>query len=318
MPNPIRSGLLGLAIGDALGVPVEFTSRKSLKLKPVVDMRGYGTYNQPPGTWSDDTSLTCCLAESLLQGYNLAAIASRFISWRNYAHWTAHEEVFDIGITTSESISTLEKILRKKDLDTLKKLHLGASDRTNGNGSLMRIFPLYVYIKDLPLKEQLEIVWESAALTHAHVRAAFACWLYLRLVHHLVSGLEPGEAYLQMQQEGNKHTEAFLKTPQEIEIFDRILKNNIMLLDESDIASSGYVIHSLEASLWCFLRNDSYASTVLSAVNLGEDTDTTGAIVGALAGVYYGENGIPKAWLDVLAKRDAIAKLGDDVWEKYH
>mgnify|MGYP000044161196 CR=1 FL=1 len=315
--NPIRSGLLGLAVGDALGVPVEFQRRQILKANPVTDMRGYGTYNQPPGTWSDDTSLACCLAETLAFDYSLRATASRFISWRNYAHWTAHEEVFDIGNTTNHAINQLETILQNRNLDALKDLHKGASDQTNGNGSLMRIFPLFAYVKDMEPREQFIATWESSALTHGHVRAGFACWLYLRLVQHLVSGIRPNEAYRMMQDDGKNHCEAFLKTPAEIATFDRILNQDISLLDEESIRSSGYVIHSLEASLWCFLRNETYSDTVLAAVNLGEDTDTTGAIVGALAGVYYGESSIPPEWLNVLAKREAITELGDKVWEKY-
>ena len=175
--NPYRAGLLGLALGDALGVPVEFQDRARLRQNPVTGMRGYGTYNQPPGTWSDDTSLACCLAESLLQDFNLASMASRFISWRNYAHWTAHNEVFDIGITTNAAIDKLEHLLASKKQDELSKLHIGASEQSNGNGSLMRTFPLYTYIKNMDPKAQFIVTWEVSALTHGHVRAAFACWV---------------------------------------------------------------------------------------------------------------------------------------------
>jgi ADP-ribosylglycohydrolase len=316
MKNPVTDGLLGLAVADALGVPVEFKSRAQLKLNPVKGMQGFGTYNQPPGTWSDDTSLPCCLAESLLNGFNLATMANRFINWCNYAYWTAHNEVFEIGNTTSHSIDKLESIIQNRKLDQLSKLHIGASDRTNGNGSLMRILPLYAYVKYLDPKAQFIATWEASALTHGHVRAAFACWLYLRLVDYLVKGIDKKAAYKQMQQDGIAYAD-FLKTEAEIDIFDRILQIDIIKLPEDQISSDGYVIHSLEASLWCLLRNDSYADTVLAAVNLGHDTDTTAAIVGALAGVLYGAESIPEAWLAVLARREDIAALGEKLWAKY-
>jgi len=105
--NPVRNALIGLAIGDALGVPVEFNSRADLDDNPVKEMRAFGTYNQPKGTWSDDSSLTFCLAEALLDGIQLKSIAKNFVAWKQEAYWTAHNEVFDIGITTSKSIVPL-------------------------------------------------------------------------------------------------------------------------------------------------------------------------------------------------------------------
>jgi len=109
--SKVLGGLLGLCIGDALGVPVEFVSRKKLKKSPVNDMTGYGTHNQPPGTWSDDSSLTFCLAESLCKGFNIQDIANRFIKWLDKGYWTPHSKIFDVGNTTYTAISNLKKEL---------------------------------------------------------------------------------------------------------------------------------------------------------------------------------------------------------------
>ena len=137
--NKILNSILGLCIGDALGVPVEFKSRSYLKKYPVMDMIGHGTHNQPIGTWSDDSSLTLCLAESLITGYDLRDIASKFSKWLNYGYWTPFGEVFDRGITT-------ERAIRK--FNTINNLRLagGNSETSNGNGSLMRILPIVFYV----------------------------------------------------------------------------------------------------------------------------------------------------------------------------
>ncbi|MFN6038509.1 MAG: ADP-ribosylglycohydrolase family protein, partial [Bacteroidota bacterium] len=131
----IIDALLGVAIGDALGVPFEFSSREKMQLKPAKDMVGYGTYFQPEGTWSDDSSLTFCLAESLTSGYNLKDMAEKFIKWKQESYWTARGNLFDIGKTTSDAIARLRFILKKNDVNELyNQKNLGTEDE-NGNGS---------------------------------------------------------------------------------------------------------------------------------------------------------------------------------------
>ena len=142
MRDKILGGVLGLCVGDALGVPVEFESRESLRSNPVTDMRGYGTYNQPAGTWSDDTSMTICLMDSLSGGLDYFDIMTKFKSWINGAECTAHGEVFDVGNTTRKAIDRFTN-----GMDALKCG--GGSEKDNGNGSLMRILPLVFYLKSL-------------------------------------------------------------------------------------------------------------------------------------------------------------------------
>ncbi len=316
--HPAVSALLGISVADAVGVPYEFKSDYEMQQNPATDMRGYGTYNQPPGTWSDDSSLTFCLAESLLNGYDLEDTAKLFIRWRDEAYWTAHDELFDIGTTTNASISELKEILKSKQGNLLYGLKALATEQDNGNGALMRIMPLLFYIKGKNIREQFKLVWESAALTHKHIRSALACLLYLKLAEYLLSGEEKNKAYDLMR----KYILDFFNDNDEISDYEqakftKIIQNDIRDLDYKDLKSGGYVMESAEASLWCFLKTDNYKESVLKAVNLGHDTDTTAAITGGLSGLYYGEKNIPLAWREQLARKDDIRRLGEKLEAKY-
>lgn len=305
MKNKIESGLFGLAVGDALGVPVEFQSRTYLKQNPVTEMFGFGTHHQPIGTWSDDSSLAFCLAESLCSDYDLSDIARNFVKWYSAELWTPHGKVFDIGIATTHAIHNIAKG-HQPDLCG------GFSESDNGNGSLMRILPLVFYLqKEKDLNVIYQKVKEVSSITHAHFRSIFACFIYVIYCLEILNDKDKFEAYNEM-----KNTlSLFLKDKKfnsaEIQLFDRILKNDISKYDESEIQSSGYVLHSLEASFWCFLNSDSYEETVLKAVNLGEDTDTTGAIAGGLAGIYFGIENIPEKWIKNLVRTNDIKDLAE-------
>ena len=301
MDNKILSGLLGLATGDALGVPVEFRDRDYLRKHTVTRMTGYGTYNQPAGTWSDDSSLTFCLVESLITGYSTQDMANKFISWYKKDYWTPYGEVFDIGITTRQALNNVEGGIEPTDCG-------GKNVGDNGNGSLMRILPLAFYLKDKPNNfEKYQTIHDVSAITHGHIRSMLACSIYVDLAVGLLNGLDLVTAYNNMK---TIILSAYSNIePNEIDRFDRVLATDISKLHRDDIKSSGYVVNTLEASIWCLLTSNSYTETVLKAVNLGGDTDTTAAVVGGLAGIYYGAENIPKDWLDVLARKDDIVDL---------
>lgn len=305
MKNKIESGLFGLAVGDALGVPVEFQSRTYLKQNPVTEMFGFGTHHQPIGTWSDDSSLAFCLAESLCLGYDLNDIARNFVKWYNEELWTPHGKVFDIGIATTHAIHNIAKG-HQPDLCG------GFSESDNGNGSLMRILPLVFYLqKENDIEVIYQKVKEVSSITHANFRSVFACFIYVIYCLEILKEKDKFEAYSEMK----NTVSLFLKDKEfnsaEIQLFDRILKNDISKYSEDEIQSSGYVLHSLEASFWCFLNSDSYSATVLKAVNLGEDTDTTGAIAGGLAGIYFGIENIPEKWIKKLVRAHDIKDLAE-------
>ncbi len=310
MKNKIESALLGLAVGDALGVPVEFESRTYLKENPVTDMFGFGTHHQPIGTWSDDSSLAFCLAESLCSGYNLNDIARNFVKWYSAELWTPHGQVFDIGIATRNAILNIAKG-HQPDLCG------GFSESDNGNGSLMRILPLVLYLQK---ENDIEIIYqkvkEVSSITHAHFRSVLACFIYIVFCLEILKDKDKFESYKKMQFILSEFLKDKSFNPVEVELFDRILKNDISKYNVNEIHSSGYVLHSLEASIWCFLNSDSYQETVLKAVNLGQDTDTTGAIAGGLAGIYYGLDDIPHKWIDNLARVNDIKDLAERLSNK--
>lgn len=311
MKSLIHSALFGVAVGDALGVPVEFKSREHLKQNPVTDMNGYGTHSQPAGTWSDDSSLTFCLAEMLSKGYDLKLLAKLFVEWYNAEVWTPHGDVFDIGIATSQAMYSLSK-------GANPTLAGGKSEDSNGNGSLMRILPIVFYVKDLPIEGRFQIVKDVSSLTHAHIRSILGCFIYIEMALQIIKVKDKLKAFNETINIVNDFLNRnAICSQNEIDKYHRILQNpignyNILPIYEyyeAEINSSGYVLHTLEAALWCLFHTDSYQKAVLKAVNLGGDTDTTGAVTGGLAGLLYGYENIPQEWIESLARKNDIEDL---------
>ena len=300
--NRINGGLLGLLVGDALGVPVEFTSRAERLADPVTGMRAYGTHNQPAGTWSDDGSLALCTASSLVEaGYDLRDTATRFVRWLDEGYWTPHGSVFDIGYTTRHAIKRLRQGVVTTEAG-------GQREQDNGNGSLMRILPLALRFPDLAVPHLLSRAHALSCLTHAHPRSQLACGFYTVMATRLLAGQTLHDAYVSAI-ELTRPTYSQPPFAAELPHYERVIGGRIADAPADSIRGDGYVVHTLEASLWCLLRHDSYAATVLAAVNLGEDTDTTGAVAGGLAGIVYGETGIPAEWIQTLARLDDVRLL---------
>ncbi|WP_038332355.1 ADP-ribosylglycohydrolase family protein [Empedobacter falsenii] len=308
--NFSKNILIGSAVGDALGVPVEFKSRQYLQQNPVTDMMGYGTYNMPPGTFSDDSSMMFCLAESLCNGYNVNDIAEKFQMWMHEGYWTADGEVFDVGISTRKAINRLRVVKNPTEAGS-------TAESDNGNGSLMRILPLAIFTKDLSIDERCEIVKEVSSITHAHNRSVLACIYYIEFALNVLDSENLEEAYLNT----NFWLKLFLEENEiyknEFQYFERILSGKLIDLKEDEINSTGYVMDSLEASIWCLLHTDSYKDCVLKAVNLGHDTDTIACIAGGIAGIYYDVETIPTNWIEQLARVDDILHLAAQLEEKY-
>ena len=298
----ILGGLWGAIIGDALGVPVEFTSREERRRDLVTDMRGYGAHHQPPGTWSDDSSLLLCTVEAFCEeAYRPERLAELFLAWQEHGYWTPHGTVFDIGIATSTALSHIRYGSAVEDAG-------GDGERDNGNGSLMRILPVALRYADASVEEMLFMAHRVSAITHRHPRSQMACGLYCCMARGLLGGLAPLDAYQFMNEHGHQY---YNMAPfhREMPHFARILSGTIGDVAESEIASSGYVVHTLEASLWCLLTSGSFEETVLTAVNLGDDTDTTGCVAGGLAGLYRGVSAIPEPWVDMVARKHDIDTL---------
>lgn len=300
--NYLKDLLYGVCVGDALGVPVEFESREYLKKKPVTKMGSGGVHDQGIGVWSDDSSLTFCLAESIIEGYDIHNLANKFIKWKNEGYWTATGEVFDIGNTTRQSIINLSKGVNPT-------LAGGLVEIDNGNGSLMRILPLVILLKDLSMENRFNLVKEVSSITHAHNRSVISCFYYLEFALQIMEGKDKFEIYENLKISVSDFMNSNVIYSNELIHFDRLLKGNIHELEEDAILSGGYVIQTLEASIWCLLTSDNYEDTVLKAINLGDDTDTTGAVTGGLAGIMHGFVSIPKTWAASIRKRNKINKL---------
>jgi ADP-ribosylglycohydrolase len=309
--SKVRDAILGLVTGDALGVPVEFQPREKLKANPVTNMMGYGTYNQPPGTWSDDSSLALCLAEELVREYDPRRIAGSFVRWLYENHWTPHGEVFDVGNNTEAAIKRLK--------DGVPCHQAGSTGpHSNGNGALMRILPLLFHVREIEDdRERFEIIREVASITHAHIRSSLACFYYIEFARIISTGQPVALAY--------NHTNAallrmarVLKIPQEeISHFERLTNGRIDELREEEVYTDTYVVYTLEAALWCVLNASGYQEAVIRAVNLGKDTDTTAAVTGGLAGLIYSAEAIPRKWVYSIARLADIEKVIERLEKKY-
>ena len=317
MMNKIKAVVIGHAVGDALGVPVEFMTREELKKNPVTTMIGYGTYPVPKGAWSDDTSMSLCALDALGDGkINFDKVMVNFARWYYQDLFTPTGEMFDVGNTCSIAI---ERYMREQ----VSWRECGLTDeRSNGNGSLMRIHPfaLYTYFLDTNVKTKIEIIELASGLTHAHPRSKMACGIYAFVLWELLDdarkfgnketvrrGLRKARKYYACNPEF-KHFS--YKLCRQIADCDHIWEvEGFHRATEEDIVSDGYVVNSLEAAIWCLYHTWTYKDCVLKAVNLGDDTDTIAAIAGGLAGAMYGYDAIPEEWRKALLKREYIEDL---------
>ena len=314
MKNRILDAVMGLCVGDALGVPVEFMSRRSLKLNPVISMREYGTYHKPRGTWSDDTSMTLCFLDSLATGIDYDDIMKKFVLWYKEGHYTQYGEAFDVGNGTREAIL--------RYISKVEPLCCGGRDEfNNGNGSLMRILPLLFYLRsnygeNFYMKDEaFDQIHKISALTHGHPRSQMACGIYLTVATMLMDETCVNVAVKKGMDKVIKFYADNEIYKDEIALFMRLQSETFEALPESEIRSSGYVVDTLEAAIWCLLKSNSYAECVLMAVNLGEDTDTVAAVAGGLAGLYYGLGQIPVEWVDAIPGREMIVGLSEQLYK---
>ncbi len=298
----VENGIIGFVVGDTMGVPVEFNSREKLLLNPVTEMLEYGTHNMPKGCWSDDTSMTLATMDSIIKckEINTNDMADRFIKWYRNGEYTATGIMFDIGTTTQQAL-----VRYQRGIDIASKCG-GEREYDNGNGSLMRMLPIayYCYLKGLEDTEILKIVKEVSSITHRHPISILGCYIYVRLAIELLKEKELLQAY----QEIKKLDYSYF--PEDtIYKYERILNNDIGLYNIHDISSNGYIVSTLEAVIWSLINSKSFNEAIIKAINLGEDTDTVGACVGGLAGIYYGIENINQKWKDNILRYDYIINI---------
>ena len=287
--NILEDGIYGLAIGDALGVPYEFSARERIS-PPCTDMIGGGTYKQPAGTWSDDTSMVLATAEGLadMKDGDYRPIMQNFTAWLLEDKYSV-DGLFDMGGTCFKAIFRFFN-------NGVSPVECGGKGQfDNGNGSLMRILPASLYALGRGDDYDRTFIEDVSAFTHAHDISKTACKIYTDVIKFIL-------------QKKNKEDIFPLTEIYGQDCFERLTRKDFYTSPAEGIKSSGFVVDTLEAALWCFYTTESFADCVLKAVNLGGDTDTVAAVAGGLAGLYYGKNAIPQKWLNTLRAKDMIDK----------
>lgn len=281
----LRDAIYGLAVGDALGVPYEFNKRGTFFC---TDMKGHGTYNQPAGTWSDDTSMALATCEAIKRAGTenidplLLETMNNFVRWYKFGDFTPFGHCFDIGNATRLAIDLFYygELSLIPDCELSLINHEITDKWTQGNGALMRIIPLaYIDCSDEDIKK-------FAHLTHMHSNVDDCCINYIHIARLLEERYSIRTAIEEVM--GREYVE-------------KLISKNI-----NEIGSSGWVMHTFDAAMYCLLTTQSYREAVIKAVNLGDDTDTTAAVTGALAGIHYCYIDIPYNWLNLLKNKNLI------------
>lgn len=286
-----RGCLLGLAVGDAVGATVEFKPRGSFA--PLTDMVGGGPFGLQPGQWTDDTSMALCLGYSLAEcnGFDAHDQMTRYVRWWKEGYLSSTGVCFDIGVTVA---GALQRFQQTGDP------FAGSTDpHKAGNGCIMRLAPVPIYYYP-DIDAAAHYAAESARTTHAAAECLDASRLFARILVRALRGDDKAAVLL------DDHA-TFTGAPK----IEAIARGGYRSKRQAQIRSSGYVVDSLEAALWCFDRTDTFADAVLLAANLGDDADTTAAVCGQVAGAFYGETGIPASWRARLTMGEEIVALAD-------
>lgn len=307
--NNIKAAIIGSVVADALGVPYEFHHKEDMKANPAVGMTGYGTYNQEPGTWSDDSSLMLACMDSLLDGLDYEDMMRKFALYYFEAAYTPDNHLFDIGYTTRDAINNYAngRSALKSGCDGL---------HSNGNGSLMRIMPiiLYLYDKDLSADEKKEIIYNVSALTHAHIISKASCYIYNIIIEDILRYRDEKE-FKSILEDALSKCQDYIESVELTEKFDMIYDGSIFSWDDEAIHGKGYVVNSLNIAIHTCYNTDSYKESVLKAVNIGGDTDTNAIITAGLSSLYYGYESIPSEWIDVTKRMEYIHELCDKFYD---
>jgi ADP-ribosylglycohydrolase len=288
-----RGGLLGLAVGDALGTTLEFERPGSFA--PITDIVGGGPFHLKPGQWTDDTSMALCLADSLIETgeFDLADQLRRYVRWWRHGYRSSTGRCFDIGLATR---AALERFERTGDP------YSGSDDPMSaGNGSIMRLAPVPLLFSSGSIQRAGKSSGESSMSTHRAPAAIDAC----RLLGELIAGASLGLSKDELLASDYFHDGELVPEIQ------TIANGSYRLKEPPEIRGGGYVVETLEAALWAFHKSSSFRDGAVLAVNLGDDADTTGAVYGQLAGTYYGEAGIPDEWRAKVAHRETIEEIAD-------
>lgn len=288
--------LLGLACGDAVGTTVEFSPRGTFR--PVTDMVGGGPFELKAGQWTDDTSMALCLAESLLTKGKFDATDQmvRYMNWWQWGYLSSTGNCFDIGMTMRDALERFSS--------TGNPFSGATNPLSAGNGSLMRLAPVVLFAYP-DVAAALSYAADSSRTTHGAPEAIESCQLFAAILCAVLAGHQKADLLSSID----------YKPSQEKLI--ALASGTFISKDEQQIRGTGYCVESLEAALWCFFNTPSFEEAVLRAANLGDDADTTAAIVGQIAGAYYGVESIPNDWLELLAMREDIETMASALQERF-
>ena len=294
--DKIYGAVIGAVLGDALGVPFEFMKKEDINIYKINKIDGGGRWSQPKGTWSDDSSMLLCTIESLLNGYNCHDIGDKYVKWLYEGYCTPYGIVFDAGATVVTSI----RKIRHGD-------YSGCDEEDKcGNGSLMRILPLALYLNKYP-EDKFTKIKEVSSLTHSNILCVIGCAIYVELLINILKGQDKYIAYENMKPIILNEYEA--KHPEEISKYKNILEKNIFDINFDDLKGTGYIVDTLESSLYSFMTTNNYKECIKKAISIGVDTDTIACIAGGLSGANYGYYKIPSSWLKTLVKKEEILEL---------
>jgi ADP-ribosyl-[dinitrogen reductase] hydrolase len=292
-----RGALIGLAVGDALGAPVEFQPPQSFM--EVTDFDWGGPFGLEPGQWTDDTSMALALADSLAKaGWDLNDQVQRYLAWYQHGEYSVNGKCFDIGFTTVNALRRYQQIQdARRSGDT--------SEHASGNGSIMRLAPVPIRYAELfpdGIEELARFASESSLTTHASPQCVSAC----RYMALLLAGLMHGVDRRELLDPGWPALERLRSVEPLHREVEMIVAGSFREKEPPEIRGSGYVIQCLEAALWAFHDAADFRQAVLRAVNLGDDSDTAGAVCGQLAGACWGESGIPQSWRERVGRPDLL------------
>ena len=297
------NGIIGLAIGDAIGVPIEKKTREELIINPVTEMLVNSTYDLPKGTWSGSTSMVLATIDSINKTLTIDTrdLANKFVDWIKNANYTANNRVFNISTTIVQSLAVYEEGYTEPEKCG------GDYESENENGSLMRMLPIayYAYAKKLEVLDIYEIVRKTSSITYAHEISIMGCFIYVCYAIKLLEGKTKEEAYNYIK--NIDYREYFSNST--FKKYSRIIKDNIYEYDLDNIKSTNYIIDTLEAVLWVIHNTESFNSSIIGAINLGDDTSAIGACTGGLAGIIYGIRTINIDWKVDLLKYDYIKEF---------
>ena len=302
--NKAIGSIVGFAIGDALGAPAEFKERGTFE--PIEFYRSGGKFNLPAGAYTDDTAMTLCLAQSLLDknGCDTDDQLQKYCSWLKDGYMSATG--VSIGCGKQIYRALLNYLSKKSTVCTI------GNNRSAGNGSLMRVAPIAIYYME-DLNKAMQCAQKSSYTTHKLKICADACIAYTWLLYGFYKGFSKDDIL------SKEYTDYYLfeydkNYSYNSEIIN-ILQGSYKNKSEDDINSSGYVVHTLEATLWAFYNSNNFKEGLLKAINLGKDSDTIGAIYGSIAGAYYGIDNIDNDLIEGLMHNKKITEISKQLYD---